>query len=103
MCNDKDCKGVSLYLSTLKCLVLPTLVYVTNVQIVKDVTLTNCDNESMRYQEICLEKEQNSLLDIHCYLTDPSVDGKTLLGVSNSLLKEKPDVRWPELEWFISL
>ncbi|KAI8426154.1 hypothetical protein MSG28_005099 [Choristoneura fumiferana] len=37
-----------------------------------------------------------------CYFTD-AVDAKSLLIAMNSLLLEKPDIRWPELIWFIDL
>ncbi|GBP19003.1 LisH domain and HEAT repeat-containing protein KIAA1468 homolog [Eumeta japonica] len=101
MSNEKDWEKVLLYLEIMKVLVFAKLAYVVNVQIVKDVTQTNCDNEST-YQEISLDVDQNCFSDVQCYITD-DVDGKMLLVAFNKLLNNKPDVRWLELSWFVNL
>ncbi|KAG6444791.1 hypothetical protein O3G_MSEX003554 [Manduca sexta] len=96
-CLDNEWKSVLLYLNVFRVLVLAKLAYVVNVQIVRDVTMTNCDMESINLQEVPLEEQY--FIDLQCYITD--VDAKMLLGALNNLIKEKPKVRWPELTWFI--
>lgn len=99
--RDNESKCVILYLEVMKVLVLSKLAYVVNVQTVRDVTPTNCDTEIM-LQDVMLESEQDHFMDLQCYFTD-AVDAKNLLVAMSSLLLEKPDVRWPELNWFIDL
>jgi hypothetical protein len=83
-------------------LVLAKLAYVVNVQIVRDTIVNNCDIKSINLQEISLENEQEYFIDLQCYVTD-NTDVKLLLLAMNSLLKEKPDVRWNKLAWFTSM
>ncbi|XP_050675108.1 RAB11-binding protein RELCH homolog isoform X2 [Leptidea sinapis] len=97
--SENDWKNVVLYLDVLRTLVIAKLSYVINVQIVRDVTLSNCDLGMIQYVML---SEQECFVELQCYLSD-NCDGKTLLVAMNSLLKEKPDVRWPELMWFIKL
>lgn len=103
--NEMEWKHVLTFLSVIRVLVLAELAYVINVQIVKDVTATVCDNE-LNYQDVCLENEQNGsikCLDVQCFIIDKKYDGILLLNAMNYLIKEKPNVRWPELNWFISM
>nr|XP_049706885.1 RAB11-binding protein RELCH homolog [Helicoverpa armigera] len=99
-CSDNEWKTVLLYLDVLRVLVLAKLAYVVNVQIVRDVTLGNCDTQTVNLQEVPLE-EQEYFMDLQCYVTD-GVDAKILLVAANNIVKEKPEVRWAELSWFIS-
>ncbi|KAI8426155.1 hypothetical protein MSG28_005099 [Choristoneura fumiferana] len=99
--RDNESKCVILYLEVMRVLVLSKLAYVVNVQTVRDVTPNNCDTEIM-LQDVTLESEQDYFMDLQCYFTD-AVDAKSLLIAMNSLLLEKPDIRWPELIWFIDL
>ncbi|XP_075978820.1 RAB11-binding protein RELCH homolog [Anticarsia gemmatalis] len=98
--GDNEWKTVLLYLEVLRVLVLAKLAYVVNVQIVRDTTLSNCDMQPINLQEVPLE-EQEYFIDLQCYITD-NFDAKMLLVAMNNLVKEKPDVRWSELTWFIS-
>ncbi|XP_049873922.1 RAB11-binding protein RELCH-like [Pectinophora gossypiella] len=98
--TENDFKAVVLYLEVMRELVLASLAYVINVQIVRDVTLS-CDMQ-VNLQEVPLEGEQEGFIDLQCYMTD-NADAKMLLLTMNSLIKEKPDVRWTELTWFINL
>lgn len=100
--TENDWKNVILYLDVMRELVLAKLAYVINVQIVRDVTLSNCDMQSINLQDIPLEGDQDYFIDLQCYMTD-NVDAKVLVVAMNSLIKEKPEVRWPELSWFINL
>ncbi|XP_037869759.1 RAB11-binding protein RELCH [Bombyx mori] len=96
--SDNEWKNAALYLDLMKSLVLAKLAYVINVQIIKDATSSDCDMENIILQEVPLE-EQEHFVDLQCFVSD--VDAKTLLAAANRLVKEKPDVRWPELNWFI--
>lgn len=84
----------------LRVIVLAKLAYVVNVQIVREVTLSNCDIQSVNLQEVSLEQEY--FMDLQCYFSETE-DAKLLLVAANNLIKEKPDVRWPELNWFVSM
>ncbi|XP_045536105.1 RAB11-binding protein RELCH homolog [Papilio machaon] len=97
-CNDNEWKSVLLNLEVIKSLVLAKLAYVINVQIVKDVNLSDCDMKTINLQDVPLESEEN-FIDVSCYVSD-SVDAKMLLLAMNSLIKD-PSVRWTELDWFI--
>ncbi|XP_045495915.1 RAB11-binding protein RELCH-like [Colias croceus] len=97
--TEGEWKTVLLYLEVLKVLVLAKLAYVINVQIVKEMT-HNCDME-INLQDVLL-CEQESFIDLQCYMSD-SYDAKNLIVAMNSLLKEKPDVRWAELTWFVKV
>ncbi|KPJ07249.1 LisH domain and HEAT repeat-containing protein KIAA1468-like [Papilio machaon] len=96
-CNDNEWKNVLLNLEVIKSLVLAKLAYVINVQIVKDVNLSDCDMKTINLQDVPLESE--NFIDVSCYVSD-SVDAKTLLLAMNSLIKD-PSIRWTELDWFI--
>ncbi|CAH0729872.1 unnamed protein product, partial [Brenthis ino] len=96
--TDNEWKTVLLYLDVIQALVLAQLAYVINVQIVKDINLNNCDMETINLQEVPSKK----FIDIQCYMTD-DVNAKIILAAMNSLLKENPDVRWPELDWFVNI
>lgn len=98
--SDNEWKTVLLYLDVMRVLVLAKLAYVVNVQIVRDVTLSNCDIKSVNLQEVPLE-ETEYFMELQCYVTD-GVDAKILLLAANNIIKEKPEVRWAELSWFIS-
>ncbi|CAH2217186.1 jg2770 [Pararge aegeria aegeria] len=98
-CADAEWKTVILYLEVMRALVLPELAYVINVQIVKDANLDNCDMETINLQEVPLSEK---FIDLQCYITD-DLDAKVLLGSMNSLLKEKQQVKWTELDWFINI
>ncbi|KAJ0178205.1 hypothetical protein K1T71_006028 [Dendrolimus kikuchii] len=93
-------KTVVLYLEVMQVLVLAKLAYVINVQIVRDVTLNNCDMQ-INLHEVPLE-EQESFIDLQCYVRD-GIDAKSLLVAMSNLIKEEPDVRWTELTWFINI
>ena len=95
---DNEWKTVILYLDVIKALVLAQLAYVINVQIVKDINLNNCDMETINLQEVPNKK----FIDLQCYLSE-DVNAKIILAAMNSLMKENPDVRWSELDWFISV
>lgn len=97
---DSEWKTILLYLNILKVLVLAKLAYVINVQIVKDISLDHCDMETVNLQEVPLE-EQEHFVDLQCYINEG--DAKMMLVAMNSVIKEKPEVRWPELTWFIDL
>lgn len=97
--SESEWKTVVLYLDIIKALVIAKLAYVINVQIVKDLSLNNCDMESV-IQEVPLE-DQEGFIDLQCYMTE--CEGRALLVTMNSLVKENPDVRWTELTWFIDL
>ncbi|XP_072947369.1 RAB11-binding protein RELCH-like isoform X2 [Epargyreus clarus] len=97
---DNEWKNVLLYLDVMRVLVLAKLAYVINVQIVRDITLSNCDTKMINLQEVPLESDQ--FLDLQCYMTD-SADAKTLLLAMNSLVKRNSEVRWSELTWFINM
>lgn len=97
--SDNEWKTVLLYLDVLRVLVLAKLAYVINVQIVRDITLTDCDIQPINLQEVPLDQEY--FIDLQCYVTD-NYEAKTLLVAMNNLIKGKPDVRWSELAWFIS-
>ncbi|XP_026762762.3 RAB11-binding protein RELCH-like isoform X2 [Galleria mellonella] len=99
--SDNDWKTAILYLDVMRVLVLAKLAYVVNVQIIRDVNIGNSDM-SINLQEVPLECDQDYFLDIQCYGTN-GTDLKALLVAMNNLIKEKPDVRWPELTWFIHL
>lgn len=99
--TEKEWRGVLLHLDILRVLVLAKLAFVVNVQIVREVN--HCDMEIMNYQDVPLENEPENFLDIQCYVVDNNVDVKALVGAMNSLIKEKPDVRWPELTWFVNM
>lgn len=96
----EEWKTTLLYLDILKVLVLAKLAYVINVQIVKDMTIEHCDMETVQLQEVPLE-EQDCFVDLQCYLNEG--DAKLLLVAMSNVIKEKPDVRWQELTWFIDL
>lgn len=98
--SDNEWKSVLLYLDVLRVIVLAKLAYVVNVQIVREVTLSNCDIQSVNLQEVSLEQEY--FMDLQCYFSETE-DAKLLLVAANNLIKEKPDVRWPELNWFVSI
>lgn len=98
--TDNEWKSVIMYLEIIQQLVLAQLAYVINVQIIRDITLS-CDMQ-INLQDVPLEGGHEFFVDLQCYMTD-SVDAKTLLVAMNSLIKEKPDVRWAELNWFINL
>ncbi|KAH9630467.1 hypothetical protein HF086_017005 [Spodoptera exigua] len=98
--SDNEWKTVLLYLDVLRMIVLAKLAYVVNVQIVREVTLNNCDIQSVNLQEVPLEQEY--FMDLQCYFSETE-DAKLLLLAANNLIKEKPDVRWAELSWFISI
>lgn len=98
--DENEWKNVLLYLDILRILVLANLAYVVNVQIVKDATLSDCDMTTGSLHEIPLSEKAN-FIDIQCYMSD-NVDVKVLLVIMNSLINEKPDVRWAELDWFIN-
>ncbi|CAH0584378.1 unnamed protein product [Chrysodeixis includens] len=98
--EENEWKTVLLYLEVMRVLVLAKLAYVVNVQIVRDVTHNNCDMQTVNLQEVPLE-EQEYFIDLQCYV-ETNVDAKILLATMNSLIKEKPDVRWSELSWYIS-
>ncbi|KAM3966350.1 RAB11-binding protein RELCH homolog [Aphomia sociella] len=99
--SNSEWKTALLYLDVMRVLVLAKLAYVVNVQIVREVNISNCD-VSINLQEVPLECEQDYFLDIQCYVID-NVDLKSLLMAMNSHIRERPDVRWPELTWFIDL
>ncbi|CAG4947231.1 unnamed protein product [Parnassius apollo] len=99
-CADNELKSILLYLDVIRSLVLAKLAYVINVQIVRDVTLNNCDMK-FNLQEVPLKCEQEHFMDVQCYIND-SVDAKMLLVAMNSLIQENPEVRWTELTWFIN-
>ncbi|XP_048487437.1 RAB11-binding protein RELCH homolog [Plutella xylostella] len=101
LCTEKEWRGALLHLDILRVLVLAKLAFVVNVQIVREVN--HCDMEIMNYQEVPLENEPENFLDIQCYVVDNNVDVKALAGAMNSLIKDKPDVRWPELTWFVNI
>lgn len=96
--TDNEWKSVLLNLEVIRALVLAKLAYVINVQIVRDVTLNNCDMKTINLQDVPLERE--SFLDVQCYMSD-SVDAKMLLVAMNSLIKDNPNNRWTELTWFM--
>ncbi|XP_047993137.1 RAB11-binding protein RELCH homolog isoform X3 [Leguminivora glycinivorella] len=96
--KENESKSVILYLEIMRVLVLSTLAYVANVQIVREVTPI-CDT-SVILQDVLLESENDSFMDLQCYFTD-NVDGKGLLVAMNSLVKK--DVRWAEVNWFIDI
>lgn len=98
--EENEWKTVLLYLEVMRVLVLAKLAYVVNVQIVRDVTHNNCDMQTVNLQEVPLE-EQEYFIDLQCYV-ETNVDAKVLLVTMNNLIKEKPDVRWAELSWYIS-
>ncbi|CAB3238044.1 unnamed protein product [Arctia plantaginis] len=98
--GDNEWKTVLLYLEVFRVLVLAKLAYVINVQMVRDTTLSNCDMQPVNLQEVPLE-EQEYFIDLQCYVTD-NYEAKSLLVAMNNLIKEKPEVRWSELAWFIS-
>ncbi|RVE47884.1 hypothetical protein evm_007515 [Chilo suppressalis] len=100
--TENEWKSMILYLEILKVLVLAKLAYVVNVQIVREASVNNCDKKSINLQEIPLEGDQDYFIDLQCYVMD-NVDTKLLLVAMNNLIKEKPEVRWTELTWFISL
>ncbi|XP_061715019.1 RAB11-binding protein RELCH homolog isoform X2 [Cydia pomonella] len=97
--KENESKNVILYLEVMRVLVLSKLAYVVNVQIVREVTPV-CDM-SVMLQDVLLESEQDSFMDLQCYFTE-NVDAKGLLVAMNSLLLKK-DVRWAELNWFIDI
>ncbi|XP_053606594.1 RAB11-binding protein RELCH-like isoform X2 [Plodia interpunctella] len=96
--TEEDWKQTVLYLEVLRMLVLAKLAYVVNVQIVKD-TKSDCDM-MIHLQEVPLEG-QESFLELQCYVD--GVSAKSLVVAMNSLIKEKPEVRWSQLTWFIQL
>nr|XP_026499050.1 RAB11-binding protein RELCH-like isoform X1 [Vanessa tameamea] len=98
--TDNEWKTVILYLDVMQALVLAQLAYVINVQLVKDTNLSNCDMETVNLQEVPLSEKK--FIDLQCYMTD-DVDAKILLTTMNSLLKDNPEARWEELNWFISV
>lgn len=67
----------------------------------RDVTLNDCDMQ-INLQDIPLEGEQENIIDLQCYVND-NLDAKILLAAMNSLIRNDPEVRWPELIWFIDL
>lgn len=93
-------RTVVLFLEVMQVLVLAKLAYVVNVQIVRDVTLNDCDMQ-INLHEVPLV-EQECFIDLQCYVRD-SVDVKSLLVAMTNLIKEEPDVRWPELTWFVEM
>ncbi|XP_063535274.1 RAB11-binding protein RELCH homolog [Cydia strobilella] len=97
--KENESKSVILYLEVMRVLVLSKLAYVVNVQMVREVTPI-CDT-SVMLQDVLLESEQDSFMDLQCYFTE-NVDAKGLLVAMNSLLL-KEDVRWAELNWFIDI
>ncbi|XP_045766578.1 RAB11-binding protein RELCH homolog isoform X2 [Maniola jurtina] len=99
-CADNEWKTVILYLDVMRALVLAELAYVMNVQIVKEANLSNCDMETINLQDVPLSEK---FIDLQCYVTADDLDAKVLLGVMNSLIKETPEVRWTELDWFINI
>ncbi|XP_063827914.1 RAB11-binding protein RELCH homolog [Ostrinia nubilalis] len=99
--SDNEWKNVILYLDVMRALVLAKLAYVVNVQIVREYTVNNCDMQPINLQEVPLEGDQEFFIDLQCYVTES--DPKALLVAMNSLIKEKPEVRWNELEWCIGL
>ncbi|CAH2039499.1 unnamed protein product, partial [Iphiclides podalirius] len=98
--TDNEWKSVLLNLEVIMTLVLAKLAYVINVQIVRDVTLNNCDMKTINLEDVPLERKQECFLDVQCYMSD-SVDARMLLVAMNSLIKDNPEVRWAELTWFI--
>ncbi|KAI5637094.1 hypothetical protein NE865_10144 [Phthorimaea operculella] len=98
--SENEWKTVVLYLEIIRELVLACLAYVANVQIVRD-TMSSCDTQ-VELQEVPLEGYRQCFMDLQCYMSD-SVDAKVLVAAMNSVIKEKPDVRWTELTWFINL
>ncbi|XP_060802421.1 RAB11-binding protein RELCH isoform X4 [Amyelois transitella] len=97
--SEEEWKQSLLYLEVLRMLVLAKLAYVVNVQIVKD-TPSDCDM-TINLQDVPLEGEQEFFLDLQCYVDGG--DAKMLVVAMNSLIKEKPEVRWKEVTWFIEL
>ncbi|KPI97295.1 LisH domain and HEAT repeat-containing protein KIAA1468-like [Papilio xuthus] len=95
--SDNEWKSVILNLEVIKSLVQAKLAYVINVQIVRDVNLSDCDMKTINLQDVPLGSEEK-FLDVQCYISD-SVDAKMLLLAMNSLIKD-PSVRWTELDWF---
>lgn len=99
--SENEWKSVILYLDVMRVLVLAKLAYVVNVQIVREFTVNSCDMQPFNLQDVPLESGQEFFLDLQCYMDN--VDSKSLLIAMNSLIKEKPDVRWNELTWYINM
>ncbi|KAL0822429.1 hypothetical protein ABMA28_004501 [Loxostege sticticalis] len=100
--SENEWKIIILYLDVLRVLVLAKLAYVVNVKIVREYTANDCDIQPINLQEVPLEGGQEHFIDLQCYGTENG-DPKSLLVAMNSLIKEKPEVRWNELEWFIGI
>lgn len=100
--SENEWKIIILYLDVLRVLVLAKLAYVVNVKIVREYTANDCDIQPINLQEVPLEGDQEHFIDLQCYATENG-DPKSLLVAMNSLIKEKPEVRWNELEWFIGM
>ncbi|XP_050351481.1 RAB11-binding protein RELCH homolog isoform X2 [Nymphalis io] len=98
--TDNEWKTVIQYLDVMQALVLAQLAYVINVQLVKNTDLSNCDMETVNLQEVPLSEKK--FIDLQCYMTD-DVDAKVLLTTMSRLLKDNPEAKWEELNWFISV
>lgn len=98
--TDNEWKTVIMYMDVMKALVLSKLAYVINVQLIKDIDLSNCDMQTHNLQDVPLSDRK--FIDLQCYISE-DVDAKVLLTTMNNLLKENPEVRWDELDWFISV
>lgn len=98
--TDNEWKTVIMYMDVMKALVLSKLAYVINVQLIKDINLSNCDMQTHNLQDVPLSDRK--FIDLQCYMSE-DVDAKVLLTTMNYLLKENPEVRWDELDWFISV
>ncbi|XP_041986672.1 RAB11-binding protein RELCH homolog [Aricia agestis] len=95
-CEEGEWKNVVLYLDAMRVLVLAKLVYVANVPIVKEAGV--CDTENT-LQDVPLSETTN-VTDLDSFLS-LDMDVKQLMSAMNSLLKQKPKIRWPELDWMI--
>lgn len=78
-----------MYLEVLQSLASSELVYVTSVQLVRDV---NCD---IVMSEVPLSDQ----IDVY----NMSDSDRVLCVAMNRLLKEDPHTRWAELNWFIDV
>ncbi|CAH2091029.1 unnamed protein product [Euphydryas editha] len=98
--TDNEWKTVIIYMDVMKALVLSKLAYVINVQLIRNIDLSNCDMQTYNLQDVPLSDKK--FIDLQCYMKD-DVDAKILLKTMNNLLKENPEVRWDELNWLISV
>ncbi|XP_032520381.2 RAB11-binding protein RELCH-like isoform X2 [Danaus plexippus] len=87
--SDNERRTMIMYLEVLQSLASSELVYVTNVQLVRDV---NCD---IVMSEVPLSDQ----IDVY----NMSDSDRVLCVAMNRLLKEDPHTRWAELNWFIDV